>query len=66
MKSVVKFIAKRCENCPLCNHARENPETLFGKVMAFHGKICPFWKAWEREYGHEAGHDCAETVSGQD
>ncbi len=57
MNAVVRFLAKRCENCPLCRRARERPDTMFGKVMAFHGKFCPFWKAWEREYGQKADAD---------
>ncbi len=54
MPSIKKLIAKRCENCPLCRHAREKPDSLFGKVMVFHGKFCPFWRAWEKEYGHKS------------
>lgn len=53
MLAISKLIAKRCENCPLCRRAREKPDTLFGKVMKFHGKFCPFWRAWEKEYGQK-------------
>ena len=53
MSSILKLLAKRCENCPLCRYARNNPEKLFSKMMAFHGKFCPFWRAWEKEYGKE-------------
>lgn len=49
-----KFMAKRCDNCPLCNYARKKPDTLFAKIMKLHGKFCPFWKAWEKNYGKEA------------
>lgn len=54
MGSVKRFMAKRCENCPLCRHARNHPETIFGKMMALHGKLCPFWRAWKQEYGKQA------------
>jgi hypothetical protein len=50
MSTIGLFFARRCEHCPLCRYAREKPETLVGKMMAFHGKFCPFWRAWESEY----------------
>ena len=40
-----RSLGKVCDNCPLCNYARGNPETLVGKVMIWHGKYCPAWKA---------------------
>ena len=49
MGVIKKFMAVRCENCPLCKRARENPDTMFGKVMSFHGKFCPFWRSYEAE-----------------
>jgi hypothetical protein len=53
MEGIKKFMmAKRCENCPLCRYSRNNPNKLFSKMMALHGKFCPFWKAWEKEYGY--------------
>lgn len=51
MKKLRKIMAYRCENCPICSYARSNPEKLIGKVMTLHGKFCPFWKAWQAEYG---------------
>lgn len=45
MGKVTNFMGKICDNCPLCNHARNNPDTAFGKVMEWHGKWCPAWKA---------------------
>jgi hypothetical protein len=50
LSEVKRFMAKRCDKCPLCDHARKNPQTLFGRVMAWHGKWCPFWKAWQEEH----------------
>jgi hypothetical protein len=38
-------LGKICDNCPLCNYARKNPDTRFGKAMAWHGQYCPAWKA---------------------
>lgn len=48
-----RIMAKRCETCPACRHARNHPETRFGRVMAWHGSWCPFWKAHEQVYGTE-------------
>ena len=53
METLKKFMAARCEHCPLCRYAREKPETLVGRVMHWHGKYCPFWKAWQEVYGDE-------------
>ncbi len=47
------LMAKRCEACPLCRHARQHPQSLFGRAMAWHGKFCPFWRAWQRVYGDQ-------------
>ena len=57
MGAIKNFMALRCDRCPLCNYARKNPETMFGKVMYWHGKFCPFWKAWEEKYGSDGGTD---------
>ncbi len=46
-----KIMAKICDLCPLCRFARKKPETLIGKLMSWHGKWCPFWRAWEEIYG---------------
>jgi hypothetical protein len=51
MGKLREFMAKRCEYCPLCRLARNHPESAFGKMMAWHGKWCPFWKAHEEFYG---------------
>ena len=45
MNRFQRTLGKICDNCPLCNYARRNPETPFGKVMSWHGKYCPAWKA---------------------
>ena len=58
MNPLQRTMGKICDNCPLCNHARKNPETRFGRLMAWHGNYCPAWKAQqelaaEREHGTE-------------
>ena len=45
MNRLNRTLGKICDNCPLCSYARKNPETPFGKVMSWHGKYCPAWKA---------------------
>mgnify|MGYP001397205639 CR=1 FL=1 len=47
MNRISKFLGTLCDACPFCRHARENPQTTFGRIMAWHGKWCPAWKAWE-------------------
>ncbi|MGA2403305.1 MAG: hypothetical protein ABSG91_16625 [Syntrophobacteraceae bacterium] len=45
MNRFTRFLGTTCDGCRFCQHARENPETLVGKIMAWHGKWCPAWKA---------------------
>ena len=52
-----KVMAKRCDMCPACIVARKYPDSMFGKAVAFHGKYCPFWKAWQQVYGDKAAQD---------
>jgi hypothetical protein len=64
MGAIKHFMAVRCENCPLCKRARENPDTLFGKVMAFHGKFCPFWRSYEAEQREKQVHQAQQQQQG--
>jgi len=45
MNRFTRFLGETCDNCKLCQYARKNPDTLFGKIMAWHGEWCPVWKA---------------------
>jgi len=55
LEQIKLFMARRCDRCPLCTRARANPDSLFGKAMALHGKLCPFWRAWQQVYGDRPG-----------
>ena len=44
-------MSDRCENCPMCRYARDNPKTWFGRLMEWHGQWCPFWKSWKERHG---------------
>lgn len=46
-----RLLAKRCDLCPPCRYARAHPETRIGRLVAWHGQYCPFWKAWQEVYG---------------
>ncbi len=48
-----KLLAKFCNICPLCRFSRKHPDSLLGKIMIWHGKWCPIWKAWEDMYGNK-------------
>jgi len=45
MNAFERFLGKMCDGCALCNYARKKPESWFGKLMTWHGKWCPAWKA---------------------
>ncbi|MBN2497254.1 MAG: hypothetical protein JXR96_21860 [Deltaproteobacteria bacterium] len=57
MGAIKDFMARRCDKCPICRYAREHPDRLVSKAVAFHGKFCPFWRAWEQVYGQQAQAD---------
>jgi len=48
-----KLKASICKHCPACNHARENPKSIIGRILhhPFHSDHCPIWKAYEEMYG---------------
>jgi hypothetical protein len=48
-----KLKASICKHCPACNHARENPKSIVGRILhhPFHSNHCPIWKAYEEMYG---------------
>ena len=48
MNRFQRGLAKICDNCPLCNYARKNPETSFGRLVSWHGNYCPAWKAQQQ------------------
>ncbi len=57
MNRFEQFLGNVCDGCLLCRFARDNPRTIVGEIMAWHGKWCPAWKAqkWiERERQQEA------------
>ena len=48
-----KIRASLCHHCPLCNHARKNPDSRIGKILhhKYHSDNCPLWKAEIEVYG---------------
>ena len=50
-----KLRAKICDNCPLCNRARNNPDSRIGKILhhRYHADHCPMWKAHKEVYGDD-------------
>ena len=71
MNRFQRSLGKICDNCPLCNYARGNTETLVGKVMIWHGKYCPAWKAQQeiveerQEQKRRAGEGQTSSEEGQ-
>jgi len=61
---IKKIRARICHNCPLCNHARKNPESRIGRVLHHtHSDNCPFWKAEKQVYGERNMREDSETNS---
>ncbi|MGA2223086.1 MAG: hypothetical protein ABSH41_01420 [Syntrophobacteraceae bacterium] len=48
MNRLEQFLGKACGGCRLCRYARDNPTTVIGKIMVWHGKWCPAWKAQQK------------------
>ena len=53
MNPVRRGMAVMCHHCPLCKHARDNPESFLGKILhhRLHADYCPRWKAEKAMYG---------------
>ncbi|MDU0458918.1 MAG: hypothetical protein RW306_09340 [Geobacteraceae bacterium] len=50
-----KALAKVCELCPVCLHARYHQKGMvFDFVKSIENEICPFCKAYERVHGRKA------------
>lgn len=48
-------LAKICEHCPVCLHARYHQEgVVYNFVKGIETDICPFCKAYERVHGKKA------------
>ena len=47
-----KRMAVVCHYCPVCKYARNNPDSVIGKIMhhRFHAEHCPLWKAEKAVY----------------
>jgi len=50
-----KIRATMCHHCPMCKHARANPQSGIGKILhhKLHAEHCPMWKAEQEVYGKE-------------
>lgn len=55
MNAITRILGFICDKCPFCSYARSHPDTFYGRIMEWHGKFCPFWKAqkkyaeWKKE-----------------
>ncbi|UCC60008.1 MAG: hypothetical protein JSV02_09790 [Dehalococcoidia bacterium] len=50
MNRVHRIFGRVCENCALCNRARENPDGMLYKIWSspFHGSWCPSWQGYKK------------------
>ena len=53
--SLDRALAKVCEHCPVCLHARYHQKGMvFDFVKNIEQDVCPFCKAYERVHGQKA------------
>jgi hypothetical protein len=53
--SLVRAMARVCEFCPVCLHARYHQKGMvFDFVKNIENDICPFCRAYERVHGKKA------------
>ena len=56
--------ARICHNCPVCNHARKNPESRIGIFHnRYHADNCPCWKDEKEVYGERNARNISEMNS---
>ncbi|MEA5115955.1 MAG: hypothetical protein VB050_18215 [Geobacteraceae bacterium] len=57
-----RALAKVCEYCPVCLHARRHQQGMaYSFVNRIEGDICPFCRAYERVHGKKAHEICVNT-----
>jgi len=50
-----RIMAKVCEICPVCRHARKNQNGVaFRFVKTIESNLCPFCQAYEKVHGRKA------------
>jgi hypothetical protein len=50
-----RSMAKICESCPVCRHARRKQQGVaFRFVKTIENQICPFCQAYEKVHGRKA------------
>ena len=50
-----RLLAKFCEHCPVCRHARQKQQGLaYTFVRQVEAGLCPFCQAYERVHGRKA------------
>jgi len=46
-------MASKCADCPWRKRSEENPKTWMARFWRWHTKICPSWKAYQRELARQ-------------
>jgi Zn ribbon nucleic-acid-binding protein len=48
-------MARKCQECPVCSHARKRQRGLAYLIVRFvEGGVCPYCKAYEKVHGRKA------------
>jgi hypothetical protein len=42
-------MASKCADCAWRKRSEENPKSLMARIWRWHTKVCPTWKAYQRE-----------------
>ena len=42
-------MASKCADCAWRKRSEENPKSFMARIWRWHTKVCPAWKAYQRE-----------------
>ena len=48
-------MASKCVDCAWRKRSEANPKSFMARIWRWHTKVCPSWKAYQKELTAEAG-----------
>jgi hypothetical protein len=46
-------MASKCADCAWRKRSEENPKSFMARIWRWHTKVCPSWKAYQRELARQ-------------
>jgi hypothetical protein len=46
-------MTSKCEDCAWRKRSEENPKSFMARIWRWHTKVCPSWKAYQKELAQQ-------------